>query len=651
MMLSKRIFFFILLILLVGSCTTSNKIHSGKEAFLLKRYALAVPLLETEFHKAKDDKQRAEIALMIAESLDYANQYEASEKWYKIYKDNSIEQEASLIYAKALMRNEKYVEAQSILEQYLKINRQDRKIVEPLINTCIYVQKEGKNDLDLVKVTPFVNNSDNSDFDANIIGDDIIFSSTRIENDLSLKTDWNNEGYASLWKVNLDGNKIEKYNTFDEKYHVASLTTTEDGKTIYFTQCGSDEIGVTDYCGIYRVKKENDKWTTPERIHIFGDTSNNGQAHISQDGKTLYFASDAPFGYGGKDLYSLQIQKDGTYGEPINLGSKVNTAYDEMFPFITPDGNTLFYSSNNINSFGGLDIFKATRIGRLFTNSERLPYGLNTGRDDFGLEIFNTTPVDTSIAFTGIISSNRAASKSDDLYFVEVKKSQLKEIAPAMYILEGQVVEHIYTDSLNPNSKVLGERNITFPNVKLSGELIPSDLEGFFTTQLDSGIAYQLVVQKNGYLTVNIPFSTSNIQSKPGDTIYFRQKVFLSKIYKDVEIVLNNIYYDFDKWDIRQDAFSTLDSLAMILKENEKISIEIAAHTDCRGNEEYNLYLSQKRAESVVKYLIAKGIDNKRLSAKGYGESMLLDKCPCEACTEEQHQQNRRTTFKILNEL
>lgn len=645
----RRTILLVFIIATFSRCTTSNKIRSGEEAYSLKRYATAVPLLEKEFQTAKDAQQKARIAKLIAQALDNSSLYSESENWYKIYKDNSLEQEAPLTYAKALMHNEKYKEAQEVLEQYLKVNRQDRKIVDPLIQTCIYVQKEGQNDLNLVTISPVLSNSDNSDFDANIIGNQIIFSSTRIENEHSPKAEWNNEGYASLWKTNLDGKQLEKYNTFDEKYHVASLTATADGNTIYFTQCGSDEVGVQDYCGIYRVKKDNDKWTSPERIHIYGDTTNNGQAFISPDGKILYFASDAPFGYGGKDLYSLQIQKDGTYGEPINLGAKVNTIYDEMFPFVSSDGNTLYYSSNNNNSFGGLDIFKATKVGRLFTNAERLPYGLNTGRDDFGLEILDESPIDTTLAFTGIISSNRTGSKGDDLYFVQLKKSPPKIILPALYIFEGQAVEHIFTDSLNPNSKIIGEKNISYPIAKLSGELIPSDQDGFFTTQLDSGFAYQLSVQKDGYLSVNLPFTTANISSKPGDTIYFRQKVVLSKIYKDIEIVLNNIYYDFDKWDIRQDALTTLDSLAMILKENEKIAIEIASHTDCRGNDEYNQYLSQKRAESVVKYLISKGIDSKRLTAKGYGESMLLDKCPCEACTEDQHQRNRRTTFKILN--
>jgi outer membrane protein OmpA-like peptidoglycan-associated protein len=141
-----------------------------------------------------------------------------------------------------------------------------------------------------------------------------------------------------------------------------------------------------------------------------------------------------------------------------------------------------------------------------------------------------------------------------------------------------------------------------------------------------------------------------NIQANDGDTIVINQTILLSKIYKNVEIVLNNIYYDYDKWNIRKDAAQSLDTLVEILQKNPTIKIELASHTDCRGSDTYNQTLSQKRAESVVAYLIEKGIDKNRLTAKGYGESVPVEKCECTKCTEEQHQRNRRTTFKILSE-
>jgi len=651
MKLFSRMIPYVLLVMLTGACTTSTRIKSGTEAYQLKKYALAIPLLQEEYNKSKENARKADIAWMIAQSFDLQNRFDEAEPWYKIFRELSTQQEAPVQYARALMRNEKYAEAKEIIEQYLKINRQDRKLYEPLLNTCEYVLKEGENDQKNVRVTPLPFNSTGADFDPNVIDGKIIFSSTRTRDNDDLKTEWNEESYASLWEADLKGNQVAKSELFDDNYHVASLTMTKDGQTAYFTRCGSDQDQGNDYCGIYRVKKENGSWSAPEKLSFFGDTVNNGQPFISPDGKILYFASDAPFGYGGKDLYLANIQKDGSYSEPVNLGSRVNTPYNELYPYVTEDGNTLFYASDNLQSFGGLDIFKATKAGRLFTNPERLPYGVNTGRDDFALELLPDDGRDTTIAYIGIFSSNRTSGAgSDDLYLAEIKKIIPKTLPPALLIFEGLAVENIYADSTNPNSKVTGQQPVPYPVVTLSGSSLSADQEGFFTTQLDSGFAYQLKVSKENYLSATIDFNTVNVKSRPGDTIYFRQTVILSRIYRDVEIVLDNIYYDYDKWDIREDARPTLDSLTGILQQNPQISIELASHTDCRGNDEYNMNLSQKRAESVVQYLISKGIDSQRLSAKGYGESMPVEKCNCTDCTEEQHQRNRRTTFKILKD-
>ncbi|MCO5248239.1 MAG: OmpA family protein [Chitinophagales bacterium] len=625
---------------------TSSKVKSGTENFHLKRYATAIPILKEEITKAKTQEAKAEIAQMIAQAYDFQGKYADAEEWYKSVYDFSPNSETQFAYAQALMRSEKYTDAKKVLEIYLRENRQDRRIVEPMIATCDYVLKHGDEDKNYLNITAFKANSESDDFDANIIDGKIVFSSTRAGSS-DTPTEWNNEDFSALWWTNSNGTTAEKYLEFANKYHIASLSMTADNKTAYFTQCGSNAIGNTDYCGIYRVQKQDFDWSEPEQIHIWGDTFNVGQSYITPDGQTLYFSSDAPYGYGGKDLYSLKIYKDGTYGEPINLGSRVNTTYDEMFPYTTSDENTLYFSSNKTDGFGGLDIYKATKVGRLFTNAEKLPYGINTGKDDFGLKLLTENNADTSIVINGFFTSNR--NGNDNLYFVEAQKMPEKEIAPGMIILEGEVVENIYADSLNPNSTILGQQPIAYPDITLSKQSISSDEEGFFTTQLDSGFAYQLNVSKEDYLSVTKNFNTVNIQILAGDTIFIREKIVLSKIYRNVEIVLNNIYYDFDKADIREDAQPTLDTLAQLLLNNPKIEIELASHTDCRGNDDYNMKLSQRRAESAVEYLISKGVESNRLTAKGYGASLPVEQCACEKCTEDQHQRNRRTTFKVIN--
>ena len=368
----KHIVVIILSTGLLTACVTNSKVKSGAENFQLKRYATAIPILKDEFNKAKTNQSKVDIAQMIATAFDNQSKYEEALSWYHTVYELSASGESLLAYAQSLMRNEKYTDAKKNLEIYLRENRQDRRVIEPMIAVCDEVLKNGEEDQQYVQLTPLKINSEYADFDANIISGKIVFSSTRLDGG-ELKAEWNNEAYAALWSSDMKGNLAEKYLEFGNKFHIASLSMTNDGKTAYFTQCGSDIIGNTDYCGIFRVFKQDFDWSAPEQIHIWGDTFNVGQSFITPDGTTLYFSSDAPYGYGGKDLYALKIFKDGTYGEPVNLGSRVNTPYDEMFPYVTEDENVLYFSSNQPESFGGLDIFKATKVGRLFTNTQRLP--------------------------------------------------------------------------------------------------------------------------------------------------------------------------------------------------------------------------------------------------------------------------------------
>lgn len=628
------------------SCTTTTKVKSGEEAFTLKRYATAIPMLESEYAKAKDMQAKATISKMLAQSYDMQSDFQKALAWYAVYRENSVDQQAPLVYAQALMRVEQYAQAQKVLEQYIQVHRQDRRLVEPLIETCKEVIEKGEELKSYTQITPFGGNSSNADFVPFVFQDRVIFSSTRAESGKEA-TEWNQQAFASLWQSDFSGQNVEPFTFLENNYHQASLSLTQDGRTAYFVQCGSSSLTGEDLCQIYRTHKELDSWSDAELISLFGDTVNVGTPYITPNGSTLYFSAEAPYGYGGKDLYMLKVFPDGNYGEPLNLGSRVNSVGDEMYPYVTDDEQTLYYSSNH-QTYGGLDIFKATKVGRLFTSAERLPYGLNSGGDDFALKLFPAQEsIDSNIAFTGILSSNRGG-RSDNLYVVELQKMPPPEELPILYILEGTVVENIYADSLNPNSAIIGQKAISTPHITLSGQNIPSDADGYFTAQLDSGFAYRLHVQKTGYLGAESQFHTTHVKAEAGDTVFFKQKIVLSKIIQNVEIVLDNIYYDFDKWDIREDAMPTLDSLANILHQNPHIYIELASHTDCRGNAAYNLNLSQKRAESVVEYLISKNIDSQRLTAKGYGDTSPVEHCICEDCTEEQHQRNRRTTFKII---
>jgi len=226
-----------------------------------------------------------------------------------------------------------------------------------------------------------------------------------------------------------------------------------------------------------------------------------------------------------------------------------------------------------------------------------------------------------------------------------------------VFVLKVLVQAKTYQDDNNPNTTFLGMKPIEnatvelpkFDNVANSFQFLHTDKEGIDQTYIPKGSQFKLKVSKVGYLTSEDNV-TADLPAKDGDTIVIQKTITLSKIYKNVEITLNNIYYDYDKWNIRADAAQSLDSLVDILVKNPTIKIQLSSHTDCRGKDTYNETLSQKRAESVVQYLIQKGIAADRLTAKGYGESMPIETCECTKCTEEQHQRNRRTTFKILSE-
>lgn len=642
----------IFMLLIVVSCTTSTKIKSGVEAYSAKKYALAVPLLESEFNSAKDNASKAKIALLLADSYDNQNLFDKAEQWYLQYRDLSTEPDAVITYARALMRSEKYAEARDVLKEHLKINRQDKFRYGVLLSTCEEVIALGNKADTATKVTTLPFNSPQLDFGVVITADSLYFSSTRPRNGDYFTDEWMNQAYTSVFSVPLNEAKnISAANPTafaSNDFHSTAPVFTADGKTAYFTMCGS--LGITtDYCQIYRIKKDVGIWSAPEQVKLFADTVNNGHPFITADGNLLYFSSDVALGYGGKDMYVSTIAKDGTPGEPVNLGSKVNTAFNELYPSVNKSGTALYYSSDNLLGFGGLDIFSAEKSGRQFINPKRMPYGINSGADDFGLVVLAGNPNDTSTIWSGYFTSNRkGGAGNDDIYFGTLKKTPPKPLLPPLLVLNGNVIEPTFEDVNNPNSKKTGQIPVSRPTVNLNGGRLDSDNQGLFSTELDSNTNYVLKVSKEGYLSAEINFTTKGIQAKPGDTLYFAQTVILNKIYKNVEIVLQNIYYDYDKWDIREDARPTLDSLAMLLQQNPKINIELASHTDCRGNDVYNQTLSQKRAESAVNYLIEKGINPTRLTAKGYGESIPVDTCVCESCSEEQHQRNRRTSFKIL---
>jgi outer membrane protein OmpA-like peptidoglycan-associated protein len=357
------------------------------------------------------------------------------------------------------------------------------------------------------------------------------------------------------------------------------------------------------------------------------------------------------------------------WDEPKALSRNINSPGNELFPSF--DADTLYFASDGIAGMGGLDIFHTFKSERnAWAAPINLKAPLNSGADDFGfVALPNTAKVASKtpgeLLRTGFFSSNRAlegARGGDDIYRFEQRvpppKPQKVDTVPSKplaykLLLEGYVLEKILTDPTDPNSKVLGRRPLAEATVQAEfgskKQPFTTKDDGFFKMELSENTDYLFSATLAGYLSNSAKFSTKGIAKDPLNPVQtFEVEIVLDKIFRNKEIILENIYYDYDKWDIRPDAEPTLNKLADVLRQNPEIRIQLGSHTDCRGNDNYNQTLSQRRAESAVNYLIFKGIDPVRLSAIGYGESQPAASCACARCSEAEHQDNRRTTFKVV---
>ena len=433
----------------------------------------------------------------------------------------------------------------------------------------------------------------------------------------------------------------------NNEYHNALCTFDNSDNTIYFTRTkmrtvkkrpvNSDPTSwydhstagtFTNFLEIYSAHYQNGRWLDVKPFEYNKPTEYSvGHPAISPDGKVLYFASDMPGGYGETDIYYCSKQADGKWGVPKNAGSLVNTEGEESYPYVDSTG-TLYFSSDGHIGMGGLDIFSAEGSKDEWEQPVNLKYPINSPKDDFSVYF-------TISGKSGYFSSNRDGGKGNDdiYYFVPEPITTL--------ILAGVVKQRLEDNSI----EILKEANIKMEDktANVTGMLVSNEA-GKFYAKLECNSTYDLTATKDGYFTQSKSFETTC--KTRNDTVFV--DMILDKIIINKPIVLENIYYDFDKWNIRNDAKIELDKLVDLLKRNPGIKIELGSHTDCRGSSAYNEKLSQKRAESAVEYIITQGIDKNRITAKGYGEKVPVNNCVDGVkCSEEQYQLNRRTEFKV----
>ena len=434
---------------------------------------------------------------------------------------------------------------------------------------------------------------------------------------------------------------VELEDEVNTEYDEGTPSFSPDGNTMYYTYCAQDPEGPRT-AEIYISTRSSAKWGKGTRATIVKDSVTAlGHPSISPDGKYLYFVSDAVGGFGGKDIFRARVAGN-DFGPMENLGEEINTPGDEMFPYVR-DSVTLYFASNGHPGMGGLDLFKATQDSTGMWKVENLGAPINSMADDFGITFAGKEE-------RGFFCSNRNDARGyDHIYSFE---------RPTITIfIEGIVNDVDEYPIEDATVRIVGKDGL---NVK-----VPVKKDGTYRVELERDIRYVMMASARGYLNQNYELHTGPEEKNETYIVDF----FLSPISKPV--VIDNIFYDFDKATLRPESKKALDEMIKMLNDNPNVTIELGAHTDRKGTDQYNERLAQRRAQSVVDYLIAGGIEAARLEAKGYGESVpktinkkmakqfdflkegdvLTEEFILALPPEQQEiadQINRRTEFKVL---
>ena len=644
----KYIYSFLFLVVFLSACKTGAvTINSGEKAFEQKKFVLASDLLKKEISKETDLYKKIEKLQLLAEAYDQMNKPEAKVDALQQIADLDANPQYLFDLGKAQMMNENYAEALATFTQYQDLSNDIFNSSGP-IKHCeeVLAFDQTRSNVKIENIEAINSNAD--DYAARLYKDGaLVFTSSRASSIGDNTQPWDNSKSSDLFLAEKNKNTWSSPKSFSDILNTEMAegiaTFSKDFETVCFTRCDFLEFG-NSYCRIFKAEADGDVWYEAELEPIFSDSVNIGQPHLSNDGQRLYFSSDAPFGYGGNDIYFMTL--DGTsWGQPVNAGFSINTEKDELFPTTDSKGN-LYYSSDGKGGKGGLDIFKATPDKFAFSNSVNLPYPINSGADDHSfIYLKEANPnSDDKVIEQGVFSSSRKSGKGkDDIYVYE-------KLFINLYALDLTVFENNLKNPEDSESEVLGLKPLEAAIVLMKGQEKITPVNGNLIFDLEAETDYKILVSKTNYFNKSIQFSTKGLKSKDSLVITLFEEVTLEKIFPEKEIVIPNIYYDYDKATLREESLPVLDKLVSFFEENNDLKIEIGSHTDSRGSDKYNADLSQRRAQSVVDYFIAKGVPTSQLSAKGYGETKITNRCTNGVeCSEDEHQKNRRTTFRVIS--
>ena len=563
--------------------------------------------------------------------------------WYgkAVHKYNKINPEYIFKYIQSLRSIKDYKEADKWLVKFKEIQGGDSRVKDFDANNLDLYEDLASTENVVVKIENMPFNTEFSDFGGYIANGMLYFASAR-DTQVKKRYGWNDEPFLDIYQVMVTDNDGEvEYSDADfinspkinTPYHEASVAITNDGNTMYFTRDNVDRRNKLDYdrkgtshLKLYKATLENEKWTNVVELPFNDKYFSNGHPALSPDNKILYFVSDRDGGYGQTDIYEVDILEDGKYSEPRNLGPNVNTEGREMFPFVSKD-NALFFSSDGYLNLGLLDIYKSNVLNDSNAEPQNLGAPYNSGYDDFAFYMNESSK-------TGYFSSNRPGGKgSDDIYAFNAEPCKQK--------IEG-VARNAKTNELLTNVEV----KLISKSGKIISTVMTSET-GAYTFDADCDKNYTVVGSKKDYKDALKEVATNFENGKVYNT-----DLYLTPLIDANQIVINPIFFDFDKWNIRTDAQYELENIVDVMREHPSMVIKIESHTDSRGSDNYNMKLSDRRAKSTRDYILSRGIASERIeSAIGYGESQLLNKCSNGVkCTPDEHQLNRRSYFYILND-
>ncbi|WP_316634641.1 OmpA family protein [uncultured Flavobacterium sp.] len=583
-----------------------------------------------------------------ADSYYFISDARNAEKWYKkLYEaqGNNLTDIYYLRYIQTMKANMDYDEADKITKEYL-----NKKGDKNEINRYV-AQKTQMDSLSKVKSLYTIKNLDintsKSDFGATFYQDKIVFTSARDTTKFSQKLySWNNQPFLNLYIAernpadgSLFSEKVFLPNVMT-KYHEATASFDASGKTIYYStnivkknKLVIDQEKVNNF-QIIKGEMTDGKLENPQKVFFDSNDYSVGHPSLSEDGQYLFFASDMPGGYGESDLYYVKIANDGTMSSPVNLGPKINTIGNDVFPFYR--NGVLYFSSDGHYGLGDLDVYESNFMGNgTFTTPKNLGTPINSNKDDFAFVIDKTNSY-------GYVSSNRAEGKGDDdIYsFIKGKPVCNQNISGMAFDRKTKLpLTDVSIMAYNSYSEILGDTKTNY--------------EGKYVVTVPCGKVIKMIAAKPNYSSDEKTVETTLENEGEIKDINFELSNYDDLVVKKkgVEKVdVKPIYFDYDKYDITPLAIEELSKVVFVMRKFPNVKIKIESHTDSRGKDAYNMKLSDNRAKATRDYIVSQDIDPSRIeSAIGYGESRIINKCKNGVkCTEEEHLVNRRSDFIII---